>query len=141
MKTLAVKAILLAASFVSATAISAEVADLSRDDGIRQRGQIEALCEAEAGSQTAVVTQRYGYSFIEVFDGYRLVEADYADKSYSYSGGTLIISYSSGPVTRGGVSLRIRAYDHDADQLEGYGHLTMRSRGSFVNKLMNCYVY
>lgn len=129
----------IAAMFLSNAAAANTDLRVSRDDG--QRGNIEALCEAETGNQVVLVTEKYGHSFVEVFDGYRLVKADYADKDYSYSGGVLIISYSTGPVTRGGISLRIRAYDHDAEELEGYGHLTMRSSGKFVNKLMNCYVY
>jgi hypothetical protein len=140
-RTILAKAIVATAGLLSISAFAADVTDASRDDGMNQRGRIEALCEAETGNQTAVVTKKYGQSFIEVYEGYRLVKADYADKDYSYSGGTLIVSYSTGPVTRGGVSLRIRAYDQDAANLEGYGHLTMRSYGGFINKLMNCYIY
>lgn len=111
------------------------------NNGYQQRSSVEAVCQAETDDLTVIVTSQYGYDYMEVYDGHRLVESNYADKDYSYSGGTLIVSYKTGPITRGGASLRIRSFDSDAANLEGYGHLTIKTGGRFVNKLMNCFIY
>lgn len=110
-------------------------------DRVISRNTVEAVCESESANFTAIVTDFNGYPMLEVYDGYRLVESAYAEKSHSYSGGTLIVSYSTGAITQGGVSLRIRAFDHDAQNLEGFGHMTLKAGRRFANKLMNCLIY
>lgn len=114
---------------------------MARTPGNDDRNQIEALCEAESSNEVALVSLKRGQPYVEIFKGTRLVKAQFAEKDYSYSGSVLIVSYKTGAVTQGGVSLRIRAYDSDAHNLEGFGHLTMKSGGSFSNSLMSCYVY
>lgn len=127
-------------AIASITVSTSAWADHGSDDNI-SRSTVEAVCESESANFMAIVTNYNGYPVLEVYDGYRLVEKSYADKNYSYSGGTLIVSYSTGPVTQGGVSLRIRSFDHDARNLEGFGHLTLKSGRRFVNKLMSCFIY
>jgi hypothetical protein len=118
-------------------------AEFSRDGGrdvdSDDRSTVEAVCVADSGNLSAVVTSHHGHAYLEVFEGNRLVESSYADRTESYSGGVYIIGYSTGPVTRGGVNLRIRTYDRDAASLEGFGHLTMKSNRRAVNKLVECF--
>lgn len=114
----------------------------SRDDGRddhSDRSTVEAVCVAENGNLSAIVTSYNGYAYLEVFDGNHLIESGYADRSESYSGGVYILGYSTGPVTRGGASLRIRTYDRDARNLEGFGHLTVKINRRPVNKLVECF--
>lgn len=128
-------------SAIAAITVSTSALADHDSDGDINRSTVEAVCESESANFTAVVTSSNGNTMLEVYEGYRLVESAYAEKSYSYSGGTLIVSYSTGAVTRGGVSLRIRTYDQDAHNLEGFGHLTLKSGRRFVNKLMSCFIY
>ncbi len=120
-------------------------AQASRDDGGRDddsdHSTVEAVCVAESGNLSAVVTSYNGHAYLEVFDGNRLVESSYAERTESYSGGVYIVGYSTGAVTQGGVSLRIRTYDRDAQNLEGFGHLTMKINGRAVNKLVECFTH
>jgi hypothetical protein len=108
-------------------------------DDNNNRSNVEAVCVAESGNLSAVVTSYYGQAYLEVFEGNRLVESAYAERTESYSGGVLIVGYRTGPISQGGVSLRIRTYDQDARNLEGFGHLTMRTSRRAVNKLVECY--
>ena len=125
------------------TAVGSSSAAFADHDSHRRgdRDSVEAQCEAQSGNLTAIVTTEDDQPFIEVFADNELIAADYAEKSYSYSGGVLIVSYNTGAVTQGGVSLRIRKYDNNAENLEGFGHLTLKVHGKFINKLMDCYVY
>jgi hypothetical protein len=128
------------ATLLTSTLAFADVSlDGARDDISDDRSTVEAVCVADGGYLSAVVTSVDGLAYLEVFEGDRLVESSYAHRTESYSGGVLIIGYSTGPVTRGGVNLRIRTYDSDAANLEGFGHLTMKTSRRAVNRLVECF--
>jgi len=104
----------------------------------QDRSTIEAVCFAETGNLSAVVSSYYGQSYLEVFEGNRLVESAYAERTESYAGNVQITGYRTGPITQGGVSLRIRTYDRGAENFEGFGHLTLKTNRA-VNKLVECH--
>ena len=136
MKYKCVKTIITAVVTLLTSTIS--FAQASRDDD-SDRSTVETVCFAQSSDLSAIVTSYNGHAYLEVFDGNHLVESSYAERTESFSGGVYIVGYHTGPVTQGGASLRIRTYDHDARNLEGFGHLTVKIDHRAVNKLVECF--